>query len=82
MRSWQLEGQRVEAKYLGEVVITGEVELSRVQYGGKVCHYIVLDRGFELHNGAIKREDGETVIVDDDQITEVISLELGEFHGS
>lgn len=41
--SWQREGQRIQAQYLGTFPISGVVELSRVSYGGKVQHTIKLD---------------------------------------
>ena len=42
--SWSLEGLAVEATYLEDFPVTGRVELSRVAYGGRVHHTIVLDR--------------------------------------
>lgn len=43
--SWNLEGKKVEGKYLNldEYFFTGTVVESRVKYGGKVCNTIVLD---------------------------------------
>jgi hypothetical protein len=41
---WNLEGLRVTGRYMGDFDrITGTVELSRVKYGGEVCHTVVLD---------------------------------------
>ena len=40
--SWNLEGLTVEATYLEDYPVTGRVESSRVAYGGRVKHTIVL----------------------------------------
>lgn len=42
---WNLEGKRVSAFYLGreEYFCRGVVQMSRVQYGGTVAHYVTLD---------------------------------------
>ena len=42
--SWSLEGLAVEATYLEDFSVSGRVELSRVAYGGRVHHTIVLDQ--------------------------------------
>lgn len=39
---WNYEGLTVTGKYLGEIAVTGVVELSRVAYGGRVKHTVVL----------------------------------------
>jgi len=43
MSAWNLEGMTVFDNYLGEFPIRGTVTLSRVQYGGGVCHHVKLD---------------------------------------
>lgn len=40
--SWNLEGLTIEATYLEDYAVTGRVESSRVAYGGRVKHTIVL----------------------------------------
>lgn len=39
---WDLEGSVIEAKYLDEHFVRGKVINSRVAYGGRVRHTIVL----------------------------------------
>tara|TARA_B100001093_G_C26092346_1_gene703359 strand:+ start:216 stop:449 length:234 start_codon:yes stop_codon:yes gene_type:complete len=73
---WNLEGMQVKGLYLsGDVPVSGKVTLSRVCYGGSVSHHIELDEGFQWKNSAgkvvIKREAGESVIVDHKYITAV-----------
>lgn len=71
---WNLEGERIEGFYLsGDVKVRGVVTLSRVTYGGEVTHHVVLDKGFSWKNGAVKRDAGETVIVDHKYVTRVMS---------
>ena len=41
--NWNLENMRVFGTYLEEFPISGRVELSRVAYGGRVHHTVVLD---------------------------------------
>ena len=43
MRQWDLEGLTVQGNYMGDFPVTGRVALSRVQWGGEVCHHVVLD---------------------------------------
>ena len=40
---WNLEGKSVRGLYLGEFEVSGQVERSRVKYGGGVQHTVVLD---------------------------------------
>ena len=47
---WNLEGYHVKANYL-DYSVTGNVELSRVAYGGKVVHTIVLDKPQNFYGG-------------------------------
>ena len=53
MSNWNLEGLRVEAVYLEEIPVTGRVELSRVAYGGRVNHTILLDLPVKVY-GALR----------------------------
>jgi len=45
---WNFEGMIVEGKYMGEYPVKGRVELSRVKYGGKVQHTVVLEEPISL----------------------------------
>lgn len=68
MSNWVLEGLRVKGKYLGEFHISGHVELSRVAYGGKVKHTVVLDYPIEVY-GAVR----DRVILDHEAVQLVYS---------
>jgi len=75
--NWNLIGLRVEGRYLsGDVPVAGVVTLSRVCYGGGVCHHVCLDEGFQWKGSTgkviVSREAGETVIVDHQYITRVM----------
>ena len=51
---WNLEGLRVTGRYMGDFDrITGIVVLSRVKYGGEVCHTVVLDEPLTVY-GAVR----------------------------
>jgi hypothetical protein len=76
--NWNLEGLRVKGKYMDSVNVSGVVKLSRVAYGGEVQHSVTIDRGFSLFNGAVKREAGESVIIEHKYIQQVYSS-LNEF---
>jgi hypothetical protein len=39
---WNLEGLKVGGMYLDKFPVAGVVELSRVKYGGKISHHVVL----------------------------------------
>jgi len=71
---WDLEGTRVEAVYLGDIDVSGEVVLSRVAYGGGVKHHVRLDRPFIACGGKIKRDAGEVVIVSHSHVRRVMGL--------
>lgn len=66
--SWNLEGLNVEATYLDEFKVSGKVQLSRVKYGGEVCHTIELDSPIVVY-GAVR----ERVIVDHKSVERVFS---------
>jgi hypothetical protein len=51
--SWQREGQRVQARYLDQFAVSGVVEESRVAYGGRVKHMVILDQPIEVY-GAVR----------------------------
>ena len=66
--SWVLEGDRVKGLYMGEIPVSGRVELSRVKYGGEVSHHIVLDQPIEIYSRVRDR-----VILDHKEVTQVYS---------
>ena len=65
---WNLESLNVSAVYLDTFPVTGKVILSRVKYGGDVCHHIQLDSPINIY-GAIR----EVVIVDHKNIQTISS---------
>lgn len=62
---WDLTGKHVTGLYLGQKVM-GVVEATYVNYGTQVSHHVVLDHDY--NNGAVTRNEGETVIVASDDI--------------
>lgn len=46
---WDLEGLKVEGKYMGDIAVAGRVESSRVKYGGEVVHTVVLDAPINVY---------------------------------
>jgi len=68
---WDLEGMQIKGRYMDEVVVRGRVIRSRVAYGGEVQHTVQLDKGFTLFGGAVRRDAGETVIVEHKYISQV-----------
>ena len=67
---WNLEGKRVFGYYLDEFPVTGVVSESRVKYGGKLSHTVVLEKPIFI-NGTMRNqlllEDCE-VITDNPEI--------------
>lgn len=62
--SWQREGQRVQGVYLDQFPVIGVVEDSRVAYGGRVKHLVILDEPIEVYGAVRNRvvfEDSELV---------------------
>lgn len=72
--TWDLEGTRVEAVYLGDIDVSGEVVLSRVAYGGRVKHHVRLEKPFIACGGKIKRDAGAVVIVSHSHVRRVMGL--------
>ena len=62
--SWILDGKRIQARYLGEVV-SGIVESSRVKYGGRVQYTLLLD---QPHQFRWRKEPSTRLLVDDNEI--------------
>jgi len=50
---WNLENMSVTGLYMGEIAVSGVVELSRVSYGGEVVHTVVLDTPVVVY-GAVR----------------------------
>ena len=50
---WNLEGMQVYGTYLDSIPVSGMVTLSRVQYGGDVCHTVQLDEPITVY-GAVR----------------------------
>ena len=63
---WNLEGLKVTGAYLGTFHVAGTVDVSRVKYGGGVCHHVVLDNPIRVY-GALR----DRVILDHENITRV-----------
>lgn len=70
--NWNLEGSCVEALYLDEIPVCGEVVLSRVAYGGRINHHVRLDSGFNAFCDKVRREAGEVVIVEHHNVNRVM----------
>lgn len=67
---WNLEGLCIEAKYLDEFLVSGKVESSRVAYGGKVKHTVVLNEPLVMR---WRSEPAERLIVDHETVSRVFS---------
>lgn len=65
---WNLQGLRVTGLYLNEIQVAGKVELSRVAYGGKIKHTVVLDKPVDVY-GSVR----DRVIVDHEAVKLVYS---------
>jgi hypothetical protein len=63
---WDLEGKRVTGLYVGEALVEGTVESSRVKYGGVVQHTVKLDQPVEIF-GVVR----ERVLLDEGDIRKV-----------
>jgi hypothetical protein len=62
--SWVLDGQKIKANYLGEVV-SGMVVDSRVKYGGKVQYTVNLDKPVQFR---WRSEPTDRVLIDSDEL--------------
>lgn len=58
--NWNLEGKRINGLYMGLWPYTGTVESSRVKYGGRVQHTVVVDEPFKAYG-----EVRERILVED-----------------
>lgn len=68
MSSWYLDGYKVIAEYFGNTV-KGTVESSRVKYGGRVQHTVILDEPVSL---PWRSEPKTRVLIDDINVKEVL----------
>ena len=64
---WNKEGKTITAMYQGQQV-TGTVELSRVKYGGKVQHTLLLDKPVQLR---WRTEPTDRLLIDEDKVLAV-----------
>ena len=62
--SWNKEGQQITAMYQGQQV-TGTVESSRLKYGGKVQHLLILDKPIQLR---WRTEPTDSLLIDEDKV--------------
>ncbi len=69
MSTWVKDGKTIVAKYLGETV-QGTVIDSRVKYGGKVQHTLVLQTPVQF---PWRSEPSDRVLVDSDEIVEELA---------
>ena len=63
---WQLEGFRVNGRYMNQFDVSGVVELSRVKYGGTISHHVVLDQPITVY-GAVR----DRVILEHKEISKI-----------
>ena len=68
---WNYEGMEVTGVYMDTFHVVGRVELSRVAYGGRVKHTVVLERPIDVF-GAVR----DRVILDHEVVTRVRDLTL------
>jgi hypothetical protein len=61
--NWNKEGQRVAGVYLGAYAVTGTVINSRVKYGGKVQHQVILDEPVTVFG-----RTAEELLLDDEEL--------------
>ena len=68
---WNYEGMEVTGVYMDTFHVVGRVELSRVAYGGRVKHTVVLEDSIDVF-GAVR----DRVILDHEMITSVRDINL------
>ncbi len=66
---WNLEGQRVRARYFGDQEVEGVVIESRVKYGGRVQHSVEFDQPIQLRWRALK---AVRVLIDHEEVIAVV----------
>lgn len=65
--SWNLEGQKVVGMYMGDIAVSGTVDVSRVMYGGGISHHVSLDNPVNVY-GAVR----DRVILEQENIVKVM----------
>lgn len=70
--SWDRSGECISGLYLSTYPVTGVVLESRVRYGGKVQHTVVLSKELKLPFDADVRPAGSTVGINEEDVTGVI----------
>jgi len=65
---WDLEGEYIEATYLDEYKVIGQVLNSRVKYGGGVQHRIKLVKPITIHG-----TERESLLIDQEDVQRVFS---------
>ena len=70
--SWNREGERVAGVYLGAYTVTGVVQSSRVKYGGRVQHQVLLDTPVEVFGRV-----AEELLIDDEELFKGPARRLG-----
>lgn len=70
--NWNLEGSRIEARYIGTHKVTGVVTNSRVKYGGEVQHSVDLDTplvmGRRQRNGVVVNHSEVVRVLEEDVV--------------
>lgn len=66
--SWNREGQIVTGMYLGERRCRGVVTLSRVKYGGRVQHTVVLLEPLASAPWTTLAAERTTVLLDEEEL--------------
>jgi hypothetical protein len=67
--SWYLDGLSIVGVYMGQEV-SGVVESSRVKYGGKVQHTVVLNKPVQFR---WRNEPTSRVLLDEDEVILVLN---------
>ncbi len=66
---WNLEGQRIRARYFGDQEVEGLVIESRVKYGGRVQHSVEFDQPIQFRWRAMK---AVRVLIDHEEVIGVV----------
>lgn len=70
---WNLEGMQVHGLYLGDIPVVGQVRLSRIQFGGGICHHVDLETPVEVY-GSVR----SSVTLDHKYVTRVLDNNVAE----
>ncbi len=62
-----LDGSRVVGMYMGDIAVSGTVDMSRIAYGGMLSHHVVLDNPVNVY-GRVR----DRVILEDKEIVKVL----------